>query len=251
MTGLKSKEKKVLLAIGGWNDSEGDKYSRLVNSKASRKTFVSQVVSFLEENNFDGLDLDWEYPKCWQVDCSLGPKEDKQGFTDLIRELHFAFKTKGQHYYPLYKIDFTHLNFLGLLLTAAVSPSNKVIEEAYDVAALDMWLDYVSVMAYDYHGQWDKMTGHVAPMYQHKDDTNQYFNTVNCNQENHLICNVDVKNFTVDYWLSEGLRPEKLVLGMPMYGQSFTLDSAADNGLNAASIGGGTAGQFTRAKVRS
>ena len=54
----------------------------------------------------------------------------------------------------------------------------------------------------------------------------------------------------MDYWLSEGLRPEKLVLGMPMYGQSFTLENAADNGLNAASTGGGTAGQFTRAKVR-
>ena len=67
-------------------------------------------------------------------------------------------------------------------MTAAVSPSNKVIEEAYDVAALDKWLDYVSVMAYDYHGQWDKMTGHVAPMYQHKDDTNQYFNTVQSHQ---------------------------------------------------------------------
>ena len=53
----------------------------------------------------------------------------------------------------------------------------------------------------------------------------------------------------MDYWLSEGLRPEKLVLGMPMYGQSFTLDNAADNGLNAASSGGGTAGRFTRAKV--
>ena len=67
---------------------------------------------------------------------------------------------------------------------------------------------------------------------------------------NHLIDNIDVQNFTVNYWLSEGLRPEKLVLGMPMYGQSFTLDNAADNGLNAASTGGGTAGQFTRAKVR-
>ena len=87
------------------------------------------------------------------------------------------------------KVEFIQYNVLvflififlpsGFLLTAAVSPSNKVIEEAYDVEALDKWLDYVSVMAYDYHGQWDKVTGHVSPMYQHKDDTNQYFNTVN------------------------------------------------------------------------
>ena len=39
-----------------------------------------------------------------------------------------------------------------------------------------------------------------------------------------------------------------MVLGMPMYGQSFTLDSAADNGLNAPSYGGGIAGEFTRSK---
>lgn len=40
-----------------------------------------------------------------------------------------------------------------------------------------------------------------------------------------------LQNYTVHYWLSRGLRPGKLVLGMPMYGQSFTLDtSAGDNG---------------------
>lgn len=56
-----------MIAIGGWNDSAGDKYSRLVNSPASRRRFIEHVVEFIEENNFDGLDLDWEYPKCWQV----------------------------------------------------------------------------------------------------------------------------------------------------------------------------------------
>ena len=60
-----------------------------------------------------------------------------------------------------------------------MSPSNKVIDEAYDIKVLDTYVDYVSVMAYDYHGQWDKMTGHVAPMYQHAQDDNSYFNTVN------------------------------------------------------------------------
>ena len=40
-----------------------------------------------------------------------------------------------------------------------------------------------------------------------------------------------LQNYTVHYWLSRGLRPGKLVLGMPMYGQSFTLDtSGGDNG---------------------
>ena len=40
-----------------------------------------------------------------------------------------------------------------------------------------------------------------------------------------------LQNYTVHYWLSRGLMPGKLVLGMPMYGQSFTLDtSGGDNG---------------------
>ncbi len=67
VTALKSANKKVLLALGGWNDSEGDKYSRLVSSPESRNRFNTHTVEFLKQHNFDGLDLDWEYPKCWQV----------------------------------------------------------------------------------------------------------------------------------------------------------------------------------------
>ena len=63
----RAKGKKVLVAIGGWNDSAGDKYSRLVNSASSRRQFITNVIQFIEKYNFDGLDLDWEYPVCWQV----------------------------------------------------------------------------------------------------------------------------------------------------------------------------------------
>jgi len=67
----KKKGLKVTLALGGWNDSAGDKYSRLVNSPSARRRFVKHVVEFLEKHGFDGLDLDWEYPKCWQVHTNV------------------------------------------------------------------------------------------------------------------------------------------------------------------------------------
>lgn len=67
MLAFKSRRLKILLAIGGWNDSAGDKYSRLANSAAARKRFITHVVQFIEKYGFDGLDLDWEYPVCWQV----------------------------------------------------------------------------------------------------------------------------------------------------------------------------------------
>ncbi|KAJ8920078.1 hypothetical protein NQ315_011732 [Exocentrus adspersus] len=214
VTALKAKGIKVLIAIGGWNDSAGDKYSKLVNNPAARRRFIAHVVDFIEENNFDGLDLDWEYPKCWQVDCNKGHSSDKPAFAEFVKELHTAFQPKGW------------------LLSAAVSPSKRVIDAGYDVPTLSKYLDWIAVMCYDYHGQWDKVTGHVAPMYAHPEDIDDTFNT----------------NFTIHYWIEKGADRRKLVMGMPMYGQSFSLADNNENGLNAATYGGGEAGEETRAR---
>lgn len=62
VTKLRAKGVKVTVAIGGWNDSAGDKYSRLVRDPAARARFIKAVIEFIEKNGFDGLDLDWEYP---------------------------------------------------------------------------------------------------------------------------------------------------------------------------------------------
>lgn len=59
VTEFKNKGAKVTLALGGWNDSEGDKYSRLVNNPAARQKFITNAIDFIKKNNFDGLDLDW------------------------------------------------------------------------------------------------------------------------------------------------------------------------------------------------
>ena len=55
------------------------------------------------------------------------------------------------------------------------------MDAGYDIPMLSKYLDYINVMTYDYHGQWDKMTGHVAPMYKHEDDFNEFFNVVSNN----------------------------------------------------------------------
>ena len=48
----------------------------------------------------------------------------------------------------------------------------------YDVPMLSKYLDIISVMTYDYHGHWDKKTGHVAPMFHYPTDEVEYFNSV-------------------------------------------------------------------------
>ncbi|XP_018794816.1 PREDICTED: probable chitinase 3 [Bactrocera latifrons] len=213
VSGLRSKGVKVSLALGGWNDSQGDKYSRLVRNPAARARFVKHAVEFLEKYGFEGLDLDWEYPVCWQTDCSKGVPDEKQAFTALVRELSEEFKPRG------------------LLLSTAVSPSKKIIDAGYDVPQLATYFDWIAVMTYDFHGQWDKKTGHVAPLFYHPEDDIDYFNA----------------NFSLNYWIEKGAPSRKIVMGMPLYGQSFTLENANFNGLNAKAPGPGKAGEFTRA----
>ena len=71
VTALRQFGVKVMIALGGWNDSADDKYSRLVNDPAARKIFIDNVIDFIITHDFDGLDLDWEYPRCWQVNQQL------------------------------------------------------------------------------------------------------------------------------------------------------------------------------------
>lgn len=48
VTDLKSQGVKVSIALGGWGDSAGDKYSRMVNSASARANFVTKAVEFLQ-----------------------------------------------------------------------------------------------------------------------------------------------------------------------------------------------------------
>lgn len=78
---------------------------------------------------------------CWQGECSQGYADEKQHFADLVLELSEAFRPRG------------------LLLSSAVSAGKTFIDAGYDVPKLSKYLDWIAVMAYDYHGQWDKQTG--------------------------------------------------------------------------------------------
>lgn len=78
---------KTMLAVGGWGDSNiNDKYSQLVASAENINTFVASAVQYLTQYGFDGLDMDWEYPRT---------DADRTGFINLLKALKDAFAPHG------------------------------------------------------------------------------------------------------------------------------------------------------------
>lgn len=113
-------------------------------------------------------------------------------------------------------------------MSSAVSANKRVIDAAYDVPKLAQYFDWISLMTYDYHGSFDGKTGHNAPFRSLGDPSDNFY-----------------AEFTVNYWIEKGAPSTKLILGIPSYGQSFTLADPGNNGLNAPSSGPGEAGAFT------
>jgi chitinase len=186
------------LAIGGWSFGT-QKFKDISSTRYARQTFIYSAIQFLRKRNFDGLDMDWEYPK---------GSDDKKNFVLMLKELKEAFDAEAQE-----------VKKPTLLLSAAVPVGPDNVKSGYDVPAVAGYLDFINLMAYDFHGKWEKETGHNAPLYSPSTDSEWR------------------KQLSVDnaakMWVKLGAPKEKLVIGMPTYGRTFTLADEDKHGPNA------------------
>lgn len=140
-----SPKSKLVLSVGGWAEG-GQKYSDMVSSEASRKSFIDSVIETMEKHpTFDGFDLDWEYPGATD---RQGRFADKDNFLKLVRELKSRFNAYEQGELANCK------HGRKLELSMAVPVAKFRLQEGYEVYELCQLMDFVNLMTYDLRGNW-------------------------------------------------------------------------------------------------
>jgi chitinase len=199
LNGLKQQnpDLKILVSVGGWTWSKN--FSDASLTKESRKIFIDSAVDFVTKYDLDGLDIDWEYPGLKGDDNRFRP-EDKENYTLLLKELRLRFNREGHRLHR-------HL------YTSIATGSEQNFLEHTEMDRVQLYVDSINLMTYDMYGG-DKNTGHHSPLYEHPDDPK------------HVSSNKSVHSY-----LEAGVKPNKIVLGVPFYGKGWSNVAATKNGL--------------------
>jgi len=198
---------KTLISVGGWTWS--DQFSDVAQSIYSRTRFADSVVQFLRNNDFDGIDLDWEYPVTGGLATNASRPEDKQNFTLLLRTIRD-------------KLDAAQLKDGKVYLLTIAAASFSSYMSNIEIAKVAGIVDWINLMTYDYHGDWEKRSNLIAPLYADPNDP--------ANAESNI-------DYTIKMYLNAKVPSKKLVLGIPFYGRSWTNCSSTNSGLFQACSG--------------
>ena len=173
-----------VISIGGWNNSEEGAFEAATATPQGIENLAKSMVDYMLEWEFDGIDVDWEYPDA---------DNEKEAFTKLIQSVRSKLDEQGMK-------DDTYYS-----LSAAVTTNhNKIAYINPEVTA--PLLDSVNVMSYDFHGAFDPITGHNAPLYANTQDQDQLFNVDSAMKE------------YVNTWK---VPKSKLLMGIPYYGRGW------------------------------
>jgi chitinase len=205
---------KIYLSIGGNADpyEETHKYLTLVENVATRNKFIISVNRLINEYDFDGIDLAWQFPPVkvvkkrnavvsfWHgVKSVFGygkfkdekEEEHRNGFTNLVRDLKTQLAQRNK------------------AVTITVLPHvNASIY--YDARLLHSNVDAVHLMAFDQRTpeRNPKEADLPAPIYEKYGQIPDE--------------NIDA---SVRYWLAQGTPGGKIVVGIPTFARTWKLTS--------------------------
>lgn len=202
---------KIGISVGGWSKS-GD-FTEVCSNPTKRATLAKNLAKFVEYANMDFVDIDWEYPaEARQPDLidnrldegtPAAIPEDKQNYIKFLEDLRVELDKKEKEISKDFEIS-----------VALPAPKSK-IDSGINVKALFDVVDFANVMTYDMRGAWDETSGHQTALYPNpKDPTNGAGLSV---------------DESVDYLISQGAAPEKIVVGAAYYTRGWDNVSAGSD----------------------
>jgi len=193
---------KILIAfthiVDNPDNSQGGSFSAMASTDSGRKAFAQDCKDFLEKWGIDGIDIDWEFPGISWSGAASNPAIDTHNFTLLMKQLRETLGTEYLLTYAGYVKD-----------KVPVSGGYKYI----DIKAVDPYVDFVNLMTYNF----DSAPKHHSAL----SDSRAYWDCVR----------------TVNAYRSAGIAYNKLVLGIPFYGQhSFSQKPTSLNYITILSL---------------
>ncbi|RMZ85693.1 hypothetical protein DV736_g6556, partial [Chaetothyriales sp. CBS 134916] len=135
------------VSIGGWSFNDDNNspntqtaFSDMASSAENRQAFISSLQNFMQTYGFDGVDIDWEYPR---APDRGGVNADTENFVTLLSEMRATWGTT-------YGIS-------------ATLPSSYWYMRWFDIAGMEQYLDWFNFMSYDIHGVWDSSNKFTGP----------------------------------------------------------------------------------------
>ncbi|KAI0846247.1 glycoside hydrolase family 18 protein [Daldinia vernicosa] len=171
---------KTLVSIGGGSGSA--EFPAMAADSTRRSTFARSCKEFVEQYQFDGVDIDWEFP--------LTPDVGKN-YIAVLGALRKALPS------PRY------------LLTTAL-PTGEYCLKNINMRAARKLLDSINLMGYDFNGPWTDVSGHHAQLFAQPGPQSHVDPALrnSCHRG-------------VEYLASQHFPVYKIVLGVPVYAWSF------------------------------
>jgi len=184
-------------------------FSDLAASTSAQDAFFESLITFMRRHNFDGVDLDWEYPV---AEDRGGVPGDYDNFVTLVRRLRERLNQTGKQY--------------GLTITLvgdslwAFNPENRNADQVlsqpasywylrgFNLNNLEPHLDWFNIMTYDIHGTWDSTVKSIGPY--------AFAHT-----------NLTEIQLGLELLWRNNINPGRVVLGLGFYGRSFTMKSSS------------------------
>jgi len=176
---------KVILSLGGWGCDR--QFASIVARPEAEDRYVKSVMAIVDDSDYDGIDLDWEYPDT---------ENEIVGFERLTRRLRTQLDAVGDK------------KKRRMVLTMAASSNPGTLKWLSKEFLLET-MDWVNVMTYDFTGEWTNYAGHHSPLFA---SSKQPGGTARSTES------------TMKYLLEKrGLPADRLAVGIPLYGRGFAV----------------------------